>query len=160
MCTHAQSLSHVWLFVTPQTVACQLPLSMEFSRQEYWSGLPFPPPGNLPDPGIEIVSPVSPALQVDSLRQNHWGSLGSLHTLKNHWGSQRIFKWHIQWCAGKAVFQNKSLSLWHLLISVVETLTVDYFKQWIALLHGSRSQHQHIIVYLLIFTILIFKTRI
>ena len=50
------------LFATPQTVACQAPLSMEFSRQEYWSGLPFPPPGDLPDPGIEPKSPVAPAL--------------------------------------------------------------------------------------------------
>ena len=45
---HAQSLSHVQLFATPWTVALQAPLSMGFSRQEYWSGLPFPPPGNLP----------------------------------------------------------------------------------------------------------------
>ena len=43
------------------------PLSMGFSRQEYWSGLPFPPPGDLPDPGTEPKSPVSPALQADSL---------------------------------------------------------------------------------------------
>ena len=43
----------------PWTVACQTSLSMRFSRQEYWRGLPFPPPGNLPDPGIE---PVTPAL--------------------------------------------------------------------------------------------------
>ena len=43
------------------------PLSMGFSRQEYWSGLPFPSPGDLPDPGIEPMSPASPALQVDSL---------------------------------------------------------------------------------------------
>ena len=49
---------------TPWTVACQAPLSMEFSRQEYWSGLPFPSLGDLPDPGIE---PESPALQKDSL---------------------------------------------------------------------------------------------
>jgi len=48
---------------TPWTVACQAPLSMRFSRQEYWSGLPFPSPGGLPDPGIE---PRSPALQADS----------------------------------------------------------------------------------------------
>ena len=41
-----KSLSHVWLFATPWSVACQAPLSMEFSRQEYWSGLPFPPPGS------------------------------------------------------------------------------------------------------------------
>ena len=46
------------------TVACQAPLSMGFSRQEYWSGLPFPFPGHLPDPGIE---PGSPALQADDL---------------------------------------------------------------------------------------------
>ena len=52
----------VQLFVTPWTVACQAPLSMEFSGQEYWSGLPFPTPGNLPHPGIETVSPASPAL--------------------------------------------------------------------------------------------------
>ena len=50
---HAQLLSHVWLLVTPWTVAHQVPLSMGFSRQEYWSGLPFPPPGYLPKPGIE-----------------------------------------------------------------------------------------------------------
>ena len=52
-------LSHVRLFVTPWTVAQQAPLSMGFSRQEYWSGLPFPSPGDLPDPDIE---PSSPAL--------------------------------------------------------------------------------------------------
>ena len=46
------------LLVTPQTIACQAPLSMEFSRQEYWSGLLCPPPGNLPDPGIELGSPL------------------------------------------------------------------------------------------------------
>ena len=45
-------------FVTPWTIACQPPLSVEFSRQEYWSRLPFPTPGGLPDPGIEHVSPV------------------------------------------------------------------------------------------------------
>ena len=49
---------------TPWSVAHQTPLSTRFSRQEYWSGLPFPPPGDLSDPGIE---PVSPALQVDPL---------------------------------------------------------------------------------------------
>ena len=49
---------------TPWTVACQAPLCMGFSRQEYWSGLPFPSPGGLPDPGIELRSP---ALQTDSL---------------------------------------------------------------------------------------------
>ena len=60
-------------FVTPWTVAHQAPLSMRFSRQEYWSRLPFPPPGDLPDPGIEPTS-VSPALQADSLLLSHQGS--------------------------------------------------------------------------------------
>ena len=55
-------LSPVQLFVTPWTVAHQAPLSMGFSRQEYWSGLPFPPPGDLPDPGIKPASLTSPAL--------------------------------------------------------------------------------------------------
>ena len=54
--------SHVQLFATLRTVACQAPLSMGFSRQEYWSGLPCTSPGHLPDPGIEPVSLMSPAL--------------------------------------------------------------------------------------------------
>ena len=62
---HAYMLSRfsrVWLFVTLWTVGCQAPLSMESPRQEYWSGLSFPPPGNLPDSGIEPTSLMSPAL--------------------------------------------------------------------------------------------------
>ena len=59
-----KSLSRVRLFVTPRTVAYQAPPSTEFSRQEYWSGLPFPSPGDLPNPGIE---PGSPALEADAL---------------------------------------------------------------------------------------------
>ena len=54
---HAQSLSSVQLFATPRPVACQAPLSMGFSRQEYWSGLPFSSPGDLPDTGIKAISP-------------------------------------------------------------------------------------------------------
>ena len=49
-------------FATPWTIACQAPLSMEFPRPEYWSGVPFPTPGDLPNPGIESTSLVSPAL--------------------------------------------------------------------------------------------------
>ena len=59
-----KSLSRVRLFATLWTVAYQAPLSVGFSRQEYWSGLPFPSPGDLPDPGVE---PGSPALQADAL---------------------------------------------------------------------------------------------
>ena len=50
------------LFATPRTVDCQAPLSLGFSRQEYWSGLPCPPPGGFPDPGMELGFPVAPAL--------------------------------------------------------------------------------------------------
>ena len=60
-------LSHLWLFAALCTVICQAPLSMEFSRQWYCSGLPFPPPGDLPDSGIELTSLASPALQAGSL---------------------------------------------------------------------------------------------
>ena len=59
-----KSLSHVRLFATPWTVAYQAPPTMGFSRQEYWSGLPFPSPGDLPDPGIQ---PRSPTLEADAL---------------------------------------------------------------------------------------------
>ena len=54
--------SDVWLFAIPWTVACQAPLSVGFSRQEYWSGLPCPPPGDLPNPGIKPGSLISRAL--------------------------------------------------------------------------------------------------
>ena len=64
-CSVTQSCLTLW------TVARQAPLSMGLLREEYWSGLPFPPPQDLPDPGIE---PRSPAGQVDSLLLSHWGS--------------------------------------------------------------------------------------
>ena len=67
------SFSHVWLFVTPRTVAHQAPPSMEFSRQEYWSELPYSP-GDLPYPGIK---PASPALAADSLPLHSLGREGN-----------------------------------------------------------------------------------
>ena len=70
--TKIAMLSHVQLFTTPWTVARQAPLSMGFSRQEYWSGLPCPPPGDLPNPGIK---PRSPALHSDSLPPKPPGKL-------------------------------------------------------------------------------------
>ena len=80
--------SHVQLFATPWTVAQQVPLSMGFSRPEYWSGLPFPSPGELPNPGIE---PRSPVLQEDSLpsetpRKPYWEE-GEWQTSKNSYQS-------------------------------------------------------------------------
>ena len=76
-------LSCVQLFATPWTVARQAPLSMGFSRQEYWSGLPFPSPGDLPNPGIE---PRSPALQVDALTSEPPGNSVTLR----RWGLPRL----------------------------------------------------------------------
>ena len=72
--THGCVLSRVQLFATPWTVAHQTPLSMGFFRQQYWSGLPCHPPGDLPDPGIEPVSPGAPSLQAYSLPLSHPGS--------------------------------------------------------------------------------------
>ena len=69
-------LSHVRLFATPWTVAYQAPPSMGFSRQEYWSGLPFPSPGDLPDPGIE---PGPPAFQADALTSESPGKKNGLN---------------------------------------------------------------------------------
>ena len=88
-----KSLSRVRLFVTPWTVAYQVPPSMGFSRQECWSGLPFPSPGDLPDPGIE---PGSPTLQADALPSeppgkpfgNSFNLSGKpIFWIKNNWGS-------------------------------------------------------------------------
>ena len=67
MCVCVQPFSHVWLFATLWTVACQDPLSMGSSKQEYCSGVAMPSSGDLPNPGIEPMSLVSPALQADSL---------------------------------------------------------------------------------------------
>ena len=65
------SVAQLCLFETLWTITRQPPLSMGFFRQEYWIGLPFPPPGDLPDQGIE---PMSPALPAKSLPLSHWGS--------------------------------------------------------------------------------------
>ena len=73
--------NRVWLFVTPQTVAHQAPLLMGFSRQEYWNGLPFPSPGDLPNPGIEHVSLKSPVLA------------GRFFAINTTWEAQ----WYVEW---------------------------------------------------------------
>ena len=85
MCVCVCACSVVSNFVTPRTAARQA-LSMGFSRQEYWSGLPFLPPGDLPDPGMEHVSSSSPTLQADSLTLSHQGSpqtrIGSFYPIR------------------------------------------------------------------------------
>ena len=85
-----KSLSLARLFVTPWIVAYQAPPSIGFFRQEYWSGLPFPSPGNLPNPGIE---PRSPTLEADTLTSEPTGK---------PWSNRRIWPWSTQWSRGKA----------------------------------------------------------
>ena len=89
------TLSRLVVFnsATPYAIACQTPLSMGLSRQEYWSGLPFSSPGDLPDPEIKLLSPVSPSLAVDSLPLSHLG---------NPWiqvGVQQMWRWK-RWIMG------------------------------------------------------------
>ena len=71
---HLYMLRHVQLFAMPWTVACQPPLSEKFSRQGYCSGLPFPTPGDLPDPGIEPIYLASPALAGGFFNSTTWES--------------------------------------------------------------------------------------
>ena len=113
---HAQLLSCVWFFVTLWAVAHQVPLSMGFSRQEYWSGLSFPPPGDLPDPGIE---PMSSAL-ADMFFTPESPGKPTLATclFKKPISSLLTFAGWIQ-----LFFQNKLLSL---LNSCSQYLLVDY----------------------------------
>ena len=82
------AVSH--LLVTSQTVTHQAPLPMRFPRQEYWSRLPFPPPGDIPDPGIEPTSPPSPTLQADSLplRHQRYMKVTDLFCWPSHWSCQ------------------------------------------------------------------------
>ena len=81
--------SHAWLLATLWIVAPPpVPLFMGFSRQEYWSGLPWPPPGDLPNPGIEPTSPLSPALQADSLQLSLVEECSPPNLLQLHSGQQ------------------------------------------------------------------------
>ena len=94
MCSVAQSLSRVLLFMTPWTVACQAPLSTGFSQQEYWSELPFTSLGDLGDPRIELKSPISPALQAYSLPMSHLRILlkNGPHEKKNFFVKKEIWR--------------------------------------------------------------------
>ena len=80
------SLNNVQLFESPWTVAHHAPLSVEFSRQEFWSGLPFPSPGDLPDPGIE---PGSPALQAHFLLSESQTIVPVLNLRQPHGGGSK-----------------------------------------------------------------------
>ena len=117
---HVKLLSHVQLFVTPWTVTHQEALSMGFSRQEYWSGLPFPSPRDLPDPGIK---PECPALQADSLstelsrkfiasaknRTDSYHKVAALNTFQNvNNGNIKCFQLHSEdICSFSSGLRNK-----------------------------------------------------
>ena len=81
LCLSAQSLRPCPTFATLWTVVCQSPLSCGLSRQEYWSGLPFPPPWYLPHPGTEAMSSVTPVLQVESFTTESPGKPSKVPTL-------------------------------------------------------------------------------
>ena len=98
-----KSLSYVRLFVTPWTVAYQAPLSMGFSRHEYWSGLPFPSSGALPNPGIE---PRSPALQADVLTSESCPVL----VLNGSGGCRESLSVYLGWVGRSYAFPSQSLS--------------------------------------------------
>ena len=113
VCVYVRAFSHVQLFVTPWTVAHQSPLPVEFSRQEYWSGLPLPSPEDLPDSGIECRSL---ALQVDSLPSQPPGKY--LDTVK--WKELKTTlkkkikrtSWWLKWKQKEK--QRRTLYFWHL----------------------------------------------
>ena len=127
----AYSLSCIQLFVTPWTVAHQAPLSMGFSRQEYWSGLPCPPPGDLPNSGIETRSP---ALQGDFLLSEPPGKskntgVGSLSLLWGNFPTQEL-NWSLLHCR-QTLYQlsypeSPSLGLHHLKITKRPCSTSDF----------------------------------
>ena len=126
------SLSRVQLFVTPWTIARQAPLSMEFSRQGYWSGLSFPSPGDLPDPGIK---PESPALQADFLKHTNEGIQGKLAYIHGIWCI-----WYMHWLLkikdGISVGQ-ESISWhginWHMTSVLRDSLVAQMVKNLLAI---------------------------
>ena len=83
-------LSHVCFFASPWTIPWQAPLSMGFSRQKYWNVLPFPSPGDLPNP---VINPGSSALQADSLLSKELGNpkIYTIHTSYNNHNKYRVF---------------------------------------------------------------------
>ena len=153
-----KSLSHVRFFGTPWTVACQAPPFMEFSRQEYWSGLPFPSPGDLPDPGIK---PGSPALQADALPSEPLGKpiVGQGDQLNSQdsngawkenygfvpriWGrlNEKLFLWVSVYCEPSSFCYSRSCSrkTWHftqfyyymMCQAELNWRTDDYSNSWI-----------------------------
>ena len=106
-------LSCVCFCVTPWTVAHQASLSMGFSRQEYWSGLPCPPPGGFPDPGIKTASLVSPALAEVSLSLNYLGSPKNYNTALKHGAPASCQPLRWVWCHYQLISYGSECTLQH-----------------------------------------------
>ena len=102
--------SHVWLCATPWTISHQAPLSMGFSRQEYWSGLPSPPPGNLPNLGIKAGSLMSPALA------------GGFFTMSTTWEAQLSSHYQSTWPKHNPYPEAKT--------DIILFLLVTFWNQW------------------------------
>ena len=97
MLSFKPTFSHVQLFITPWTVALQAPLSLRFSRQEYWSGLLCPPPEDLPNPGIKPMALMSPALAGGSFPlappEKPWGHSFSSYAVESWWVGKGDFSY-------------------------------------------------------------------
>ena len=170
---HTQSLSHVQLFVTPWTVVCQAPLSTEFSRQKYWSGLPFPPPGDLLDPGIKPASPVSYALVSGSLPLGHLGSPIHSYIYSAKWKGKSLsaqFSWpHGPFSSWNSPGQNTGVGSLSLLQGIFPTrdqtqvsrIAGGFFTSWVKgkLLLCQKSIYTIPFTCITFFFLLIFKTR-
>ena len=127
-----KSLSNVWLFVTLWTVAYQAPPSMGFSRQEYWSGLPFPSPGDLhwsglpfpspgdlPDPGIK---PGFPTLEADPLTSESPGKPDTSKQRNNKYNSENVLRW---WKNTIQVFQQTGTNTNHKCVRVFRVINAN-----------------------------------
>ena len=138
--------SCVQLFATPWTVACQAPLSMGFSRQEYWSGLLCPPPGDLPNPGIKHRSP---ALQVDSLLSGFFaGVTGGVAEGAASFRANEETSICPHWCPSLDTYSHSVKILWPALCQNMNSLgTPGYFLCSISAcpLHMSYQGHSFVL---------------
>ena len=121
------SFSHVWLFVTLWIITCQAPLSIGFSRQEYWSGLPCPSPGNLPNPGIELMSLMSLRLASSVFTTSTtWDTL----LIENEYTVSCIFKLHVCVCTQSLSYVGVVVSPWtHQALLFMEFSKKEYWSR-------------------------------
>ena len=130
-CAVLRHFSHVWLFATQWTIAHQSPLSLGFSRQQYWSGLQWPPPGELPNPGIEPTSLMSPALAGGLfITGTTWEAPLSVYYSRNH-----IILSYLHWINIQVLFNFKSYNFF------ITYISTDFFDIFIVILHSINKIH-------------------